>query len=148
MRAPHSSSGLDAPRRMLDPCSRFLFADIFPGGGSPLADAFAIAIAIGLFASATADGGDGLSGGDFVWLLHKAPTEVLILRPAPDDLRRLSVSTSTASQAARPMRRAPAASSIAPRAVRPIAVWLAKLWTRPGWRRRATRTPASRIASA
>jgi hypothetical protein len=25
-------------------------ADLFPGGGSPLADAFAIAIAVGLFA--------------------------------------------------------------------------------------------------
>ena len=46
------------------------------------------------------------------------------------------------------MRSAPAASSIAPRAVRLIAVWLAKLWIRPGWRRSATWTPASRIRSA
>jgi hypothetical protein len=28
----------------------FVLADIFPGGGGPLADAFAIAIAVGLFA--------------------------------------------------------------------------------------------------
>jgi hypothetical protein len=28
----------------------FCVADIFPGGGGPLADAFAIAIAVGLFA--------------------------------------------------------------------------------------------------
>jgi nucleotide-binding universal stress UspA family protein len=34
---------------------------------------------------ATATGGDGLSGDDLVWLLRKAPTEVLILRPAPGD---------------------------------------------------------------
>jgi hypothetical protein len=27
-----------------------LFADIFPGGGGPLADAFAIALSVGLFA--------------------------------------------------------------------------------------------------
>jgi len=27
-----------------------LFADLFPGGGSPLADAFSIAIALALFA--------------------------------------------------------------------------------------------------
>jgi hypothetical protein len=28
-----------------------LFADIFPGGGSPLADVFSIAIAVALFAA-------------------------------------------------------------------------------------------------
>jgi nucleotide-binding universal stress UspA family protein len=33
----------------------------------------------------------GLSGDDLVWLLEKAPAEVLILRPARDDERRLSV---------------------------------------------------------
>jgi nucleotide-binding universal stress UspA family protein len=38
-----------------------------------------------------AKGGEGLSGEDLVWLLRKAPAEVLILRPAPDDERRLSV---------------------------------------------------------
>lgn len=42
--------------------------------------------------SATANGGDGLSGDDLVWLLRKAPAEVLILRPAPDDHRRLEAS--------------------------------------------------------
>jgi nucleotide-binding universal stress UspA family protein len=35
-------------------------------------------------------GGEGLGGEDLVWLLRKAPAEVLILRPAPDDERRLS----------------------------------------------------------
>lgn len=34
---------------------------------------------------AHANGGEGLSGEDLVWLLRKAPAEVLILRPAPDD---------------------------------------------------------------
>jgi nucleotide-binding universal stress UspA family protein len=42
--------------------------------------------------SATAKGGAGLSGDDLVWLLQKAPAEVLILRPAPDDHRRLEAS--------------------------------------------------------
>ena len=40
---------------------------------------------------AHANGGEGLSGDDLVWLLRRAPAEVLILRPAPDDERRLSV---------------------------------------------------------
>jgi nucleotide-binding universal stress UspA family protein len=40
--------------------------------------------------SATATGQGGLSGDDLVWLLEKAPAEVLILRPAPDDQRRLT----------------------------------------------------------
>jgi nucleotide-binding universal stress UspA family protein len=38
---------------------------------------------------AHANGGEGLTGDDLVWLLRKAPAEVLILRPAPDDKRRL-----------------------------------------------------------
>ena len=43
-----SSCGLDGGGRMID---RVLFlADIFPGGGGPLADVFAIAIALVLFA--------------------------------------------------------------------------------------------------
>jgi nucleotide-binding universal stress UspA family protein len=37
--------------------------------------------------SATATGAAGLSGDDLVWLLEKAPAEVLILRPGPDDRR-------------------------------------------------------------
>jgi len=35
--------------------------------------------------SATATGAAGLSGDDLVWLLEKAPAEVLILRPGPQD---------------------------------------------------------------
>lgn len=34
---------------------------------------------------ATADTGSGFSGEDLVWLLEKAPAEVLILRPGPED---------------------------------------------------------------
>ena len=33
----------------------------------------------------TSGGGEGLSGDDLIWLIEKAPAEVLILRPAPDD---------------------------------------------------------------
>lgn len=39
---------------------------------------------------AHANGGEGLTGDDLVWLLRKAPAEVLILRPAPGDERRIS----------------------------------------------------------
>jgi nucleotide-binding universal stress UspA family protein len=39
--------------------------------------------------SATATGAAGLSGDDLVWLLDKAPAEVLILRPGPSDDRRV-----------------------------------------------------------
>ena len=35
--------------------------------------------------SATATGAAGLSGDDLVWLLERAPAEVLILRPGPED---------------------------------------------------------------
>jgi len=35
--------------------------------------------------SATATGAAGISGDDLVWLLERAPAEVLILRPAPED---------------------------------------------------------------
>lgn len=41
--------------------------------------------------SATATGATGFSGDDLVWLLDKAPAEVLILRPGPEDRRVLSV---------------------------------------------------------
>jgi nucleotide-binding universal stress UspA family protein len=37
--------------------------------------------------SATATGAAGLSGDDLVWLLERAPAEVLILRPGPEDRR-------------------------------------------------------------
>jgi nucleotide-binding universal stress UspA family protein len=40
---------------------------------------------------ATATGAAGFSGDDLVWLLDKAPAEVLILRPGPEDKRVLSV---------------------------------------------------------
>ncbi len=36
---------------------------------------------------ATAEIGSGFSGDDLVWLLEKAPAEVLILRPGPEDHR-------------------------------------------------------------
>ncbi len=36
---------------------------------------------------ATASGGAGLSGDDLIWLLERAPAEVLILRPGPADHR-------------------------------------------------------------
>ena len=41
---------------------------------------------------AGATGSNGLSGDDLVWLLDRAPAEVLILRPAPSDEGRVSVS--------------------------------------------------------
>jgi nucleotide-binding universal stress UspA family protein len=40
---------------------------------------------------AGATGTNGLSGDDLVWLLDRAPAEVLILRPAPSDESRISV---------------------------------------------------------
>lgn len=43
-------------------------------------------------ASATSTGTAGFSGDDLVWLLEKAPAEVLILRPGPEDQRVVSVS--------------------------------------------------------
>jgi nucleotide-binding universal stress UspA family protein len=36
---------------------------------------------------ATAETGAGFSGDDLVWLLERAPAEVLILRPGPEDTR-------------------------------------------------------------
>jgi nucleotide-binding universal stress UspA family protein len=37
------------------------------------------------------DGAEGLSGEDLIWLLEKAPAEVLILRPAPEDEKRVAL---------------------------------------------------------
>ncbi|HSS32474.1 MAG TPA: universal stress protein [Solirubrobacterales bacterium] len=65
---------------------------------------------------AHANGGEGLSGDDLIWLLQKAPAEVLILRPAPGDEGRVQ------AVPAKPIRRAPASSSIAPREERLTAV--------------------------
>lgn len=42
---------------------------------------------------ASANGGEGLTGEDLVWLLAKAPAEVLILRPAPQDTRFVGLSS-------------------------------------------------------
>jgi hypothetical protein len=39
---------------------------------------------------ASASGATGFSGDDLVWLLQKAPAEVLILRPGPEDRRVVS----------------------------------------------------------
>ena len=39
----------------------------------------------------------GLSQEDLAWLLGNVPAEVLILRPAPDDSRRITASGSTAT---------------------------------------------------
>jgi nucleotide-binding universal stress UspA family protein len=41
--------------------------------------------------SATSHPGAGFSGDDVVWLLSRADAEVLILRPAPEDAREVSV---------------------------------------------------------
>jgi nucleotide-binding universal stress UspA family protein len=41
--------------------------------------------------SATSHPGSGFSGDDLVWLLGRADAEVLILRPAPEDAREVSV---------------------------------------------------------
>jgi nucleotide-binding universal stress UspA family protein len=41
--------------------------------------------------SATSNPGAGFSGEDLVWLLQRADAEVLILRPAPEDHRTVSV---------------------------------------------------------
>jgi nucleotide-binding universal stress UspA family protein len=40
--------------------------------------------------SATESRNTGLSADDLEWLLERVPAEVLILRPAPDDTRRIS----------------------------------------------------------
>ena len=42
---------------------------------------------------ASATGSKGLSGEDLVWLLDRAPAEVLILRPAPSDESRVAVTS-------------------------------------------------------
>jgi nucleotide-binding universal stress UspA family protein len=46
------------------------------------------------------NGADGLSGDDLVWLLRKAPAEVLILRPGPGDRRVVRAAQPVAAQAA------------------------------------------------
>jgi nucleotide-binding universal stress UspA family protein len=47
--------------------------------------------------SAGATGTQGLSGDDLVWLLEKAPAEVMILRPGPEDHRTLVPAGNTAA---------------------------------------------------
>lgn len=46
---------------------------------------------------AEATGPNGLSGDDLIWLLERAPAEVLILRPAPSDKARLSATPTPAA---------------------------------------------------
>lgn len=46
---------------------------------------------------ASASGSTGFSGDDLVWLLSKAPAEVLILRPGPEDRRVISAPGSGAN---------------------------------------------------
>ncbi len=43
--------------------------------------------------SATDSNGTGLSANDLEWLLERVPAEILILRPAPDDTRRVSAAS-------------------------------------------------------
>ena len=43
-----------------------------------------------IIVSATDSPRAGLSGEDLQWLLQKVPAEIMILRPAPDDTRRIS----------------------------------------------------------
>lgn len=50
---------------------------------------------------ATAAQGSGFSGEDLVWLLEQAPTEVLILRPGPEDTRVVSGNRGNGSPVAR-----------------------------------------------
>jgi nucleotide-binding universal stress UspA family protein len=45
---------------------------------------------------AASTGSTGLSGEDMVWLLRKAPAEVLILRPGPSDEARVTVAAARA----------------------------------------------------
>jgi nucleotide-binding universal stress UspA family protein len=40
---------------------------------------------------AAAGGGEGLAGEDLIWLLERAPGEVLILRPGQDDANRIAI---------------------------------------------------------
>jgi nucleotide-binding universal stress UspA family protein len=54
-------------------------------------------------ASATSTGAAGFSGDDLVWLLERAPAEVLILRPDPEDRRVVSASRPGAKSKANPI---------------------------------------------
>lgn len=51
---------------------------------------------------ASASGATGFSGDDLVWLLQKAPAEVLILRPGPEDRRVVSASVPTSNGQGKP----------------------------------------------
>ena len=46
-----------------------------------------------IIVSATDSPRAGLSGDDLQWLLERVPAEILILRPAPDDTRRISATS-------------------------------------------------------
>lgn len=55
------------------------------------------AVANRVVVPATAEAGAGFSGDDLVWLLEKAPAEVLILRPDPEDRRFVTANGSRAA---------------------------------------------------
>jgi nucleotide-binding universal stress UspA family protein len=55
---------------------------------------------------ATAQAGAGFSGDDLVWLLEKAPAEVLILRPGPEDKLVVTANGSSALEERELQRRA------------------------------------------
>jgi hypothetical protein len=46
-----------------------------------------------IIVSATDSPRTGLNADDLEWLLERVPAEVLILRPAPDDTRRISAAS-------------------------------------------------------
>jgi nucleotide-binding universal stress UspA family protein len=46
-----------------------------------------------IIVSATDSPRTGLSGDDLQWLLERVPAEIMILRPAPDDTRRISAAS-------------------------------------------------------
>ena len=49
---------------------------------------------------ASSSGATGFSGDDLVWLLEKAPAEVLILRPGPEDRRLVSAGSAAPARLA------------------------------------------------
>jgi nucleotide-binding universal stress UspA family protein len=61
--------------------------------------------------SASATGASGLSGADLVWLLEKAPAEVLILRPGPDDRAVLRPGSADRGRSPGPSRRGASATA-------------------------------------
>ena len=79
--------------------------------------------------SATATGTQGLSGDDIVWLLEKAPVEVLILRPGPEDDRVLRVNGGGRDAGSKRLGREPGPTPPAPSAAPPPP----RAWRRVRW---------------